>query len=207
MDGEDFNSFYQKTAGGMLARAIMLCGHEQDAQDAVNEAYLELFRAWERVRCYECPEGWVHRVMVQRIWRIMGKNSQQRGLSDRITPPPQDSLDQIIMVREVLRLLDELSREHRDCLLLACQGLSHEEIAAQLGIKRRAVGPNIRRARRDLKRALGLEAPLAAFAELSATSGFGGAFSSSGDQVTALLLGAEFALQRAIRVPSWADPQ
>ncbi|HEV2377699.1 MAG TPA: sigma-70 family RNA polymerase sigma factor [Streptosporangiaceae bacterium] len=205
MDGEDFNSFYQRTASGMLARAIMLCGHEQDAQDAVNEAYLELFRAWERVRGYECPEGWVHRVMVQRIWRIMGTNDKRRRLADRIMTPRQHSLDQIIMVREVMRLLNELPREERGCLIMSCQGLSHEEIAEQLGIKQSVVGSNIRRARRDLKRALGLEAPLAAFAELSATSGFGSASAFGGDQVTALLLGAEFALERAIQVPSWAD--
>jgi RNA polymerase sigma-70 factor (ECF subfamily) len=203
MNGEDFSAFYQRTVHGMLARAIMLCGHRQDAQDAVDEAYLEVSRVWEaRVAHFECPEGWVHRVMIQRLRRISIFNGAQERLGRRLVPPQVASLEQTAFVRQVLELIAELPERQRAGLVLTCQGVMQEEIAELLGIPRGTVASDVHRARRSLKRSLGLEDPIGAYRELSGGFGFGsGAAAGAGagqDQVTALVLSAEFALERGI---------
>ena len=44
------DDFFESTHSAVLARAIMLCGHRADADDAVQEAYLEALLSGDKVR-------------------------------------------------------------------------------------------------------------------------------------------------------------
>ena len=65
---EDFAAFFASTCPGMIAKAILLSGHRQEAEDAVQEAYTEALRSWHRIGAYDSPEAWVYKVMRQRLW-------------------------------------------------------------------------------------------------------------------------------------------
>ena len=64
----EFHTFFECSCPGMLARALLLAGHRQDAEDAVQQAYVEALRRWERVGRYDSPDAWVYKIVKQRLW-------------------------------------------------------------------------------------------------------------------------------------------
>jgi LysM repeat protein len=74
---QDFSAFFVSTCPGMLAKAILLSGHRQEAEDAVQEAYTEALRSWHRIGDYDSPEAWVYKVMRQRVWAAARRASRQ----------------------------------------------------------------------------------------------------------------------------------
>src|SRR5689334_10676943 len=74
---EDFPAFFARTGSGMIAKAILLSGHRQEAEDAVQEAYTEALRSWHRIGAYDSPEAWVYKVMSQRLWAASRRAARQ----------------------------------------------------------------------------------------------------------------------------------
>jgi RNA polymerase sigma-70 factor (ECF subfamily) len=68
---------------------------------------------------------------------------------------PEEILDDESRRRRVREALDRLTPRDREVLLLWDAGLSYDEIAAQTGLARTAVGTTLARARRRLVEAYG----------------------------------------------------
>lgn len=66
----DFRTFFERSCPGMLARALLIAGDRQDAEDAVQQAYVEALRWWERVGRYDSPDAWVYKIVKQRLWAV-----------------------------------------------------------------------------------------------------------------------------------------
>jgi RNA polymerase sigma-70 factor (ECF subfamily) len=66
------------------------------------------------------------------------------------TPTPEDELERKEREAVVQRVLGQLSERDRDVLLLWDAGLDYDEIAAQTGLARGAIGTTLSRARRRL---------------------------------------------------------
>lgn len=104
--GGGFAGFFERSYPGMLARALLLSGHRQDAEDAVQEGYAEAFRRWERLRAYEAPDAWVYRVVRQRLWAVGRRRARHRSAETRLPqPPPTASVEQTAEARAVLSAL------------------------------------------------------------------------------------------------------
>ncbi|WP_416974270.1 RNA polymerase sigma factor [Streptomyces sp. 4F14] len=152
---EDFDVFFQRTYPRMRARALLLWRHREEAEDAVQEAYAELFRYWDRVSRYEAPEAWAYKVMTQRLNRARRTWFRQHALE--IQPPPTASVEETSEARQVLDALGGLPDRQRQVLVLHClQGMPQQEIAELLDIKRSSVAGSLRKARGRLGRELGL---------------------------------------------------
>jgi RNA polymerase sigma factor (sigma-70 family) len=198
----DFDRFAACTYPAILARAIMLCGHRQDAEDAVQEAYCEAFRRWDRIGGYDSAEGWVYMVMAQRLWRARRRWAKTLDAA-RDLPVPQGSRpDQVAAAHEVLRLLAGLPPARRLALVLHClYGKSQREIAQELGVSRGTVAASIHQGRSALKKAL---APALADVpdtqDLLTTAGNvrSGAAPWSGYPLTALLGAVAAQVERAV---------
>jgi RNA polymerase sigma factor (sigma-70 family) len=151
-----FDSFFECTYPGMLARAIAMCGHRENAEDAVQEAYTEALRRWERVGDYDSAEAWVYRVMTQRLWK--DRRIWARAAADLVDDIPVNAgPEQAAEVRDVLWHLACLPPSERAALVLHClQGLSQQEVADELGVKRGTVAASIFQARRKLAEAVGI---------------------------------------------------
>ncbi|MFF4269014.1 RNA polymerase sigma factor [Streptomyces sp. NPDC001536] len=152
---EDFDVFFQRTYPRMRARALLLWRHREEAEDAVQEAYAELFRYWDRVSHYEAPEAWAYKVMTQRLNRA--RRTWFRHHTLEIEPPPTASVEETSEARQVLAALKGLPDRQRQVLVLHClQGMPQQEIAELLDIKRSSVAGSLRKARGRLGRELGL---------------------------------------------------
>lgn len=142
------------------------CRRRTDAasvDDAVADTFLV---AWRRIA--DVPPGtaalpWLYAIayrVLSHQWRSTGR---QRRLDARLraagasTQPP---LDDVVLVREEARKVREAARRlHPDQLevlrLSAWEGLSHNEIAAAVGITPAAARQRLHRARRNLHREYG----------------------------------------------------
>jgi RNA polymerase sigma-70 factor (ECF subfamily) len=152
----DFGSFAACTYSAILARAIMLCGHRQDAEDAVQEAYCEALQRWDRIGGYDSAEAWVYKVMTQRLWRARRRWAKTLDAARDLPVPAGIRPDQVAEAHEVLRLLAGLPPARRLALVLHClYGKPQREIAQELGVSRGTVAASIHQGRRALEQALG----------------------------------------------------
>ncbi|MEW2631013.1 sigma-70 family RNA polymerase sigma factor [Streptomyces sp. NPDC048389] len=155
---EPFDGFFARSFPGMTARALLLCGHPQDAEDAVQEAYAAAFARWERLRHYDAPDAWVYRVVRQRLWAVARDRSRIRPAEpDSLQPPPSAGVEQTVEARAVLTALAELPSRQRTVLVLNClEGMTQEAIADELGLTRGAVASSVFKARAQLVKAVGM---------------------------------------------------
>jgi RNA polymerase sigma-70 factor (ECF subfamily) len=154
---DDFAQFFASTCPGMLAKAILLSGHRQEAEDAVQEAYTEALRAWHRIGGYDSPEAWVYKVMSQRLWAASRRASRQTpsGLDLKVPAPAQAGPERTAEARAVIAALAALPGKMRFVMVMHClNGMSQEEVARELGLARGTVAVYLHSARRLLERTL-----------------------------------------------------
>jgi RNA polymerase sigma factor (sigma-70 family) len=156
---EDFAAFFASTCPGMLAKAILLSGHRQEAEDAVQEAYTEALRSWHRIGSYDSPEAWVYKVMSQRLWAASRRASRQvpSGLDLKVPAPSQAGPEQTAEVRAVLSALATLPGKMRFVVVMHClNGMTQEQVARELGLARGTAAVYLHSARRLLEKTLGM---------------------------------------------------
>jgi RNA polymerase sigma factor (sigma-70 family) len=153
----DFETFFACAYSRVLAQAIMLCGNREDAEDATQEAFVEAYRVWDRLAGYDLPEAWVHRVVVQRLWKAYRKRRTGQDRLLHLPVPRQAGPEQTAEARQVLALLAGLPPRQRVTMVLFClHGWSQQEIAAALRMTRGGVAANVSKARQTLREALGM---------------------------------------------------
>ncbi|WP_149181833.1 sigma-70 family RNA polymerase sigma factor [Streptomyces sp. TRM49041] len=155
---EPFDSFFARSFPSMTARALLLCGHPQDAEDAVQEAYAAAFARWERLRHYDAPDAWVYRIVRQRLWAVARDRSRTRPAEpDTLQPHPSAGVEQTVEARAVLTALAKLPSRQRTVVVLNClEGMTQEAIADELGLTRGAVASSVFKARATLVKAVGM---------------------------------------------------
>ncbi|MFF9900064.1 RNA polymerase sigma factor [Streptomyces longispororuber] len=155
----DFEAFFSHSYARVLTQVIMLSGNREDAEDATQEAFLEAYRAWDRIAGYDLPEAWVYRASVQRLWKTHRRRRTGQDRLPDVPVPVQASPEQSAEAREALRLLATLPPQQRVTMVLFClHGWSQKEIAKTLRMTRGGVAANVSKARRTLKEALDMAA-------------------------------------------------
>ena len=122
------------------------------AQDLAQEAFVRAL-----AHRPENPRGWLFVVAAN-----LARDEARRAARERrhLTllaaeprderPAPEDVLDDEARRRRVREALERLTPRDREVLLLWDAGMSYDEIAAQTGLARTAVGTTLARARRRL---------------------------------------------------------
>jgi len=152
-----FATLAERHAHFMFKVAVGLLRDRHDAEDAVQEALLKLYRTG----------GWLHMedekaFLARTVWRVaLDVAARRRGgaeesatahLASRSPSPEQlaDEGDRRALVRE---LIDCLSEELRQPLILcAIEEMTSREVASVLGLTEGAVRTRVMRARAELKR-------------------------------------------------------
>jgi RNA polymerase sigma-70 factor (ECF subfamily) len=135
---------------------MLLWRDRQEAEDAVQEAYLEAARRWDDVRSYDDPEGWVRLVMTQRVKKARLAWLRRRTLE--IQPSPVATVEETAQARQALAAICRLPERQRQVLVLHClQGMLQQEIADLTGLTRGGVAASLSKARTRLAKELGLD--------------------------------------------------
>jgi RNA polymerase sigma-70 factor (ECF subfamily) len=146
----------------MKSIAYNLLGSTHDAEDAVQEAFLKIYRGIGGFKGQSAFSTWVYRILVNACYDM-----RRRGLRQVDTvAPAEDSDDQPVdyapapTANHPLRLaleksVQQLTEAQRSVFLLyEVEGFSHAEIGAMLGISEGASKNRLFEAKRELRRRL-----------------------------------------------------
>lgn len=154
----DFDTFFAGSWTDMLARALVLANSRHDAEDAVQEAYAEALRGWDRVSGYDNPGAWVYRIVRQRLWKS-ARRWRRIGPVDLLATWQTDEGDPVRFVEAAAALtaLAALPARQRMVMVMYClHQLEQQQIADELGLSRGTVAATIFKARRKLAVELGM---------------------------------------------------
>jgi len=167
MAGEhDFDTIYREHADRLFAFGMKLCGHVEDAQDLVQETFLDAYRGLKGFRGDAKMSTWLYAIAARACIRRRRrkKDAPDRELSlEEFLPtdegefrlqPIATGLDpeQALQNKELKNALEEaiqaLPRRYRLVLVLRdMEGLSAREVGSIMGLNERAVKSRLHRAR------------------------------------------------------------
>lgn len=159
--------FLKRHTGMVWGLARRFCRNAEDAEDATQEIFVDVWRSAAR---YDANAGSevtflmtiARRRLIDRA-RRMGRRISADLLEDPTTIPSPQATDEVELHDEVARAQDALEKlrpEQREVLDLALgQGQTHQEIAASIGIPLGTVKSHARRGLIKLREMLGAEPP------------------------------------------------
>ena len=143
-----------------------MLGNHEDAQDAVQETFIKVYRALSDYRGESRFSTWIYRIACNTCHDFLRRKSKVQVISlyeqqedgDETELPlseegntPEDLLERKLTRESVIHGLQMLPEEQRTILLLReIQGLSYEEIAEILHLDGGTVRSRIHRARKKL---------------------------------------------------------
>lgn len=174
-EGEEaaFEELVRTQGGRMLSVAKRMLRNEDDARDAVQDAFLSAFRALDRFEGGSRLGTWLHRIVVNAA--LMKLRTRRRKPEEPLDPllprfledghmerparawarRADEALESEETRRLVLDRIGELPETYRTILLLRdVEGLDTEETAEALGITTGAVKTRLHRARLALRELL-----------------------------------------------------
>jgi RNA polymerase sigma-70 factor (ECF subfamily) len=129
MDG--FEETYRQHFGAVFRFAIHCVGKRELAEDLTSEAFLELYRHWERIDQSQLP-GWLITVVKNRAIDYWRRASREEVYAEL---PAKTHTDFDLRLGNFLKENATLKPMHRACLILRyVHGMSREEIALKLSL-------------------------------------------------------------------------
>lgn len=153
----DFRQFFDGSFPRIFAWALMRSGNRHDAEDAVQEAYAQALRRWDRLREYEAPDAWVFRVVRQQLGKSARRWRRASSLDalELAAWQANGSPEQSVEARATLAALAKLPDAQRTVMVMYCLlGMEQQEIAEELGLTANAVRQRVFKARRALEKVL-----------------------------------------------------
>jgi RNA polymerase sigma-70 factor (ECF subfamily) len=169
-DARAFEEVVRKNSGRMLATARRILRSDEEAHDALQDAFLAAFRALPEFDGASQLSTWLHRIVVNAaLMRLRSRRRHPETSIDELLPrfdetghrvDPEDRPDLLCEAAEDSAQTRALVREcvarlpdpYREVLVLRdFEELSTEDTAVQLGISVGAVKTRLHRARAALK--------------------------------------------------------
>ncbi len=160
-DREAFDELVRVTYAEAFTLALRLTGNEEDARDVVQEAYIRAFRGISRFRGDAQFSTWMYRITANCANTHLVKRNKHRHevlddvelmADDRPANDPQLQTDATALRHQLSVALGTLPPKLRQVVVLRdIYDLSHEAIAAELGISETAAKVRLHRARKKLR--------------------------------------------------------
>src|SRR4051812_38955679 len=157
-----FDELVRRTYVDTYTLAMRLTAHEEDARDVVQETYL---RAWKGLKTFRGDAQfttWLYRITANTAYTTVKRRRRHRAdsldamlddpVETRIEAQPEASAEQSALLARLSDTLDQLPPKLRVLVVLKdVYGLSHEEIAEELGISVSAAKVRLHRGRKKLR--------------------------------------------------------
>jgi RNA polymerase sigma-70 factor (ECF subfamily) len=173
-DEDAFEKLVRENSQHLFAVARRMLGNEEDARDAVQDAFLAAFRSMGRFRGDSRISTWLHRIVVnaalgrlrrrrrkpeESIEELLRNGKEGRGRALTIPPDPSEPADGALIRGEIRCRLREsfhrLPHTYRTVMRLRdIEGLGVEETAKVLGTTPNATKIRLHRARKALRNIL-----------------------------------------------------
>jgi RNA polymerase sigma-70 factor (ECF subfamily) len=147
----------QNNSDWLYALSVRLLWDSNDAQEAVQDCFLQAFKKRGQLKSFDRLCGWLRTICIRICLRKRSKNKtvSLHEVEEFLVPTDQLSPDGMVTTREeiekVLRGLVKLPPRQRSCLMLSVfERLSMKEIAETMGIKNGTVRHYIFEARQFL---------------------------------------------------------
>ncbi len=169
-DSVRYETLVRKYGGRMLSVARRYLKNEADAQDCVQDAYIQAFRNIHKFEGRSTIETWLHRIVVntalmkirsqkrrreafiEDIPSLFDKNGMRIETENEISLSAETLLENKMTRALIRQQIDELPKTSRNLILLRdIEGYSTQETAALLGISTSATKTGLHRAREALK--------------------------------------------------------
>ncbi|MGI8499110.1 MAG: RNA polymerase sigma factor [Gemmatimonadaceae bacterium] len=139
-----------------VARAIV--GTHEDAEDAVQDAFLHAYRALDRFRPEQPFGAWLHRIVANAALDV-GRRRKVRdadSLPESVTMPFRDPAESDELRRRLSEGLAGLSDRQRAVIVMHdVEGFTHAEIGDMIGMPEGTARSDLHHARVALRRVLG----------------------------------------------------
>jgi RNA polymerase sigma-70 factor, ECF subfamily len=161
-DRSAFDELVRRTYVDTYTLAMRLTAHEEDARDVVQETYL---RAWKGLKGFRGDaqfSTWLYRITANTAYTAVKRRRRHRAealdamiddpVETRIEAQPEESAEQSALLARLAVALEQLPPKLRVLVVLKdVYGLSHEEIADELGISVAAAKVRLHRGRKRLR--------------------------------------------------------
>ncbi|HSL63487.1 MAG TPA: RNA polymerase sigma factor, partial [Gaiellaceae bacterium] len=154
-------ALYERFAGQVFGFCLHRLGNREEAEDAVQQTFLNAFRGLRRGVVPEAEAAWLFKI-AENVCLTRRRSSTRRGrvespgdmqaLQDFVAAPQRLGADELIQLQDALAAMPQSQRTA--ILLREWQGLSYREIAETMDLSDAAVETLIFRARRSLARGL-----------------------------------------------------
>jgi RNA polymerase sigma-70 factor, ECF subfamily len=151
-----FERLYQQHGGRMKSIACNLMGNTSDAEDAVQESFLKVYRSIRSFQGHSSLSTWIYRILVNTCLDLKRKRRRQElpesSSSQEDIPHPQGLTANHplrLTLEKIVARLDE--RLRNVFLLFEVEGFRHSEIAGMLNISEAASKVALFQAKRELR--------------------------------------------------------
>jgi RNA polymerase sigma-70 factor, ECF subfamily len=139
---------FRQSYRSIVQSLALAAGDLAAAEDATQEAFIELCARWNRISHYDNPALWVRRVAINKLRKVHRSNARRavallRLVSDEsMAPPPAEPDTSLLAALSALP-----ARQRLATVLYYVEDLTMAEVASAMGISQGAVSQHLNRAR------------------------------------------------------------
>jgi RNA polymerase sigma-70 factor (ECF subfamily) len=147
-----FEQLYQAHGARLKSVAYHIVGNRQDAEDAVQETFLKLYRAIRSFQGQSSIGTWLCRIVINVCYDLARKRQREAGTPSEQHPAPNS---QVALRATLHEALGRINPRHRIVFLLfEVEGFRHSEIASILEVPEGTSKAWLFEAKKELKRLL-----------------------------------------------------
>jgi RNA polymerase sigma factor (sigma-70 family) len=158
-DREAHYKLYKLYSRAMYNVSFRITGREEDAEDALQEAFISAFRNLSGYRGDASFGAWLKRIVVNKAINVLKKRKLELIPEDESwdvsEPEPEAEYREELTVDRVRKAIEQLPEGYRAVLsLYLIEGYDHEEIASILQISESTSKSQLNRAKNKLRELL-----------------------------------------------------
>ena len=155
-DREAHYKLYKLYSRAMFNVSYRITGREEDAEDALQEAFISAFRNLNNYRGDAAFGAWLKRIVVNKAINVLKKRKHELMPEDEswdvAEPEAAAEYKEELTVDQVRKAIDQLPDGYRAVLsLYLLEGYDHEEIAGILNISESTSKSQLNRAKNKLR--------------------------------------------------------